>query len=436
MRTRKAPRLAIVMTEILLMLLAATGCPVVKSTIADALEPLQDTVTTIIDEAALQANTLLITAAGQVALALGNFESAFAADLHRGVDQVDDATRTRLNQLTQLVADLQSGAEDLLTGAIDGSQQLMNTLPFTNKNPQVRAYTPRYVGPRSSTVVVEVQGNFAWAMQKGMAPTLTVADTTYRPVQSTTTRVGFEIPAGALAHSNGLATTSMELVAPYEKGRVIKSVRPGTFQLLIVTLPARPVAELTVVSTRDVVGRETHTITQPPNGTGWRVQSWGDCKYHKDSHAFSADAGWQIDPSTITVNYLSRGVPARGKATILNAQITGFTAVGETWPNCDPFGIASYDSGDITYEVQYTLSRTTHTDTNETLDLLASNPDLSWGDQVTAPVARDRWTVRARMWDGSVYQTSSANTSGNGALRVRAQGDSIEVIVTAPEDFR
>lgn len=429
MRQRK--RVAIVMAEILLMLLTAAGCPV-RTIVADVVEPLQDAVTDIIDEAAIQGNSLLITAAGQVALALGNFESAFAADLHRAVDDVDDALRERLNQLTDMVAELQNGAEDMLHSAIDGAQQLLNSLPFTNKNPQVRSYTPHYVGPRETEVTFEVSGNFVWAHETGKAPTLKVGGTTYRAAVTTST-LAFTIPAADLPHGSGVTTTRMEMIVPYEKGKVVKTVHPGTFHLLVGTLPARPVTELTVVSTRDVVGTATSPRTQPPDGLGWRVQSWDTCKYQRDAHVIGADMGWWIEPSSIRVNYLRRGTESRGRATIHDVQVTSFQVLGETWPNCT-WGI-SYDSGDITYEVTYTLTQPSHTEKNERVDLLAANPDFSWGDQLSAPVG-GRWTVHARMWDGSVYEASSANTSSNGVLKIRDQGDDIEIMVTAPSEFR
>jgi hypothetical protein len=310
----------------------------------------------------------------------------------------------------------------------------MNSLPFTNRNPQVRGYSPRYVGPRATTVAVQVQGNFFWAMQQGMTPTLTLGATTFRPVESTTTRLGFELPAMLLrGAAGGMPTSSLELVAPYEKGRVFHSIRPGTFRLLVTTLPAHPVTELTVTSTREVTGRERQSLTQPPNGAGWRVNSWVDCKYHIDPHLISASQGWWIEPSTVSVEYLSRGVEARGRAHTQNVSITGFMVVGETWPNCDPLGVISSDSGDITYQVRYEESRPTHTTTNETIDVLAGNPDFTWGDQLAVPVARGHWTLHARLWDGTVLEGSSTDTSSNRYLWVRDQGDTVEIAVAPPE---
>ncbi len=429
--------LALMWTLALIVAVPVGGCGPVEDAVGSLLQPMQDKVTAIIDDASAQGQVLLMTSAGQVDLALDNFESSVAADLHRSIKEVDDATRRRVEQLQDLVATLETGSAALLTQAIDGSQQLINSLPFTNKNPQVRGYTPRFVNPRSDTIQVQIQGNFVWAMEAGKQVTLRLGSATYSPNENTTNRIGFAIPSVAFpSAATRMSGTTMELNAPYEKGKVFKKIEPGVFHLLVTTLPPAPLTELTVTSTRSVSGVEELTSTAPAGGAGWRVQSWKSCNYESDLHNISADpGGWQIVPSTVTVHYLQRGVEARGKASTLAVTPLGFVAKGETWPNCDPTKNISFDSGDITYEITYKQVRPTSSQRDETVDLLAAHPGLTWGDQLVAPVASGSWTLHARLWDGSLMEARGTDSQTSDYLKVKDQGDAIAVSIPAPDDL-
>lgn len=419
----------------LLILATLVSCNPAKDAIGSVLEPIKQKVNDILVEAGTQGQILLVTAASQVDLAVSNAESAFAGDLEKSINQADDATRATIDHLRTLADSLTSDSSSILTSAIDGSQQLINSIPFTNKNPQVRSYSPQIVAIKGDSVQVTVEGNFYWAMETSKAVSLKIGDATYSANENTTNRVGFSIPSSVFsAASDSFARVSLELTAPYETGIIFKDLQPGVFHLLVTTLPTKPLRALTLTDTVSTIGTETKTVNQPAefdiNGSGWRVQSWDTCDEQKDSHTVSPDAGYSISPSSATVNYIARGVASRGSATITTNGPTGFVVEGHTWPNCT-WGISS-DSGDITYYVSFIEERQIETTKNETIDLFAApHNGLSWGDQAVIPIASGQWMLHAELWDGTTLETNGDDVS-NPYLKIYDDRTSVKISLLAP----
>jgi hypothetical protein len=414
------------------------ACNPASDTVQAFIQPLREQVNAVIDKAAQSGDQLLLTAAGQVDLALSNAVSALGDQLDRSIDKVDDASRANLDHLATLVADLQSGSQALVQSTIDGAQQILNTLPFTNKNPQVRAWTPHVTAAGGAgPVELTVLGNFVHATQHEAAVSLRSASAAYKPAALITSQMVFQVPAAEFLTDNGASrAVQFSLDLPVERGTIVKKTRPGQFGLLVTVVPARPVQELsvsTVVPTsRTVVQSQVVPSGASTAGGGWRVQSWSSCAPQDDQHTVAATKDWMIVPSSVQVVYIDRGFAPRGRATVTTTQPTGFQVVGHTDPNCF-LGISDH-SGDIEYFVTYSETRTLTEQEARTMDLMsAPYSPLGWGDSVTVPVTRHTWTVRARLWNGRTLETASeiaaSAGSGNGYLSVKDDGESITVSV-------
>lgn len=426
---------------LVMCLLTLTGCPPpppgVINPVGGALSGFRDTLNSVISEATAKGEALLVTAAGQVDLAVSNAESSLAADLNKSLDSVDSSVRQTLDHLQTLVADVKTATQETLKTAIDGSQQLINSLPFTNKNPQVRSYSPQFSALTSNVdVAITVSGNFFWASEQGKQVTLTAGGETLQPTLSTTTTVGFTLPARLFSSSPDRFTpTSFTVHAPYEKGAIFPQAKVGDFRLLVTILPNQPLRALTLKNSTAVQGTETKQAFQPTqyttDGTGWRVESWSNCKDNSDSHAISADPdGWQILPTSIAVGYIKRGYSPRGEASITAASPTGFVVEGKTQAACF-LGISS-NSGDIEYFVAYSQQRSVTTTNQETRDLLAgANTGMQWGDRLVVPVTKGGWHLHAVLWDGTVLETSGTEKS-NKYFSVEDQGPNISISLVAP----
>lgn len=408
-----------------------TGCDP-GNPVGDLLNELEDTVDEAAAGAARAGNILTVTAGGQVGLAIDNFASAFATELDDGINTVDDDVRARLDQIDNMVEDLQTGNAELLVGVIDGAQQLVNSLPFTNRNPQVRAYTPTVTASSRGDVHVVVSGNFYWASHEGTAVSLSADGQQFTAAGNTTTRLDFVVPAAFFASSADAVTyKTLTLTAPYEDGSIFNDeIVPGVFNLLVTVLPTAPIRELTLTNRVVTAGEERRSITQPPGastlGGGWRVNAWEDCDDEIDSHTFAASGGgWSIDTATVKIDYSARGVASRSWAQVDTVSPTAFVVSGHALEHCYA-GISS-DSGDVTYFVTYDEVRPTETQA----DVQTAVP-LRWGDEVDLPVTRGSWSVHAVLWDGSEH-TWRATDDDNPYVQITEEGDSVHIEAPLPD---
>jgi hypothetical protein len=228
----------------------------------------------------------------------------------------------------------------------------------------------------------------------------------------------------------------MVLNAPYEEGRVFKTVEPSTFRILVTVLPESPIKSLTLTNEERVAGIDERLTTVPVGaselGGGWNLNSKASCRNEGDRHKIEPDPGgeagnWAIVPSSIQVVYSSRDVPSRARASVEAATATGFAVKGRTIANCT-LGI-SYDSGAMTYFVRYLQVRPTVTVANSSVPVVLAH----WGDEISLTVTPGRWKIQAVLWDGSVHEWTETND--NRYLRVIDQRDQIQVKALSPSDI-
>lgn len=438
MHTKHRGRIGFALLVAAMAVSLISGCGPKGNTAEQVLNPLggvlsglRDTVNGIIDTAGAQGQALTVTAAGQVLLAVSNAESAFATDLNISLDKADDAVRRNVEQLRAMVTQLQSGTAALLETATNDAQQLINTLPFTNKNPQVRAFSPRFMtAAANQPVAVSVRGNFVWAAEKKMDVTLVVGETTYKAAENTTSSLQFLVPASAFASLPDRAQrVSMELHAPYESGVVFKSRPVGVFRLLATVLPNAPVRKVTVTNDAPVQSTEFRTTTVPTDGRGLDLRSWDGCTDKSNTVTRSADVGWTIDVSSIKIQYGMQTPNALAAyAEVRTASPTGFVVTGHTVAHC-VLGISN-GSGSLNYSVTYTQWRPVHSTqtTVRTLD------PIGWGGEQVVPVTRGKWRVRAELWDGTVVESAGASRS-NPYLSIDDQGDYARITMISPSQI-
>jgi hypothetical protein len=388
------------------------------------LDDLANSVSTIIDNAAASFQAAVVAAAGQVQDAINNAESAFANDLNTAINNISAAERSAVDQIQALVSNLQSDAAQLAQTITADAQQLINTLPFTNKNPQVTSYTPQFTAGAApgSPVQVTVNGNFAWAFEKQLSPTVRVGGQAYTADEVTTQQLGFSLPGSTFTGShNSLTPVSLELDVPYESGVIFKTVKPGTFYLLVTVLPPSPVTTLTLTTAVSHSGTATKPVTDPPNasaaGGGIHLDSF-DCQDHKLTGTVSADPGWSIVPSSAQVHYLENKSPNAADVTLdVAASVITYTAT--TKANC--FLGVSDGSGDITFYVSFTEEQSVTTTTPVTKNLA-----LGWGDQLVEPVDPHNWSLSATLFSGATVQFDTTSNS-NEYLSVVDEGSSIQI---------
>jgi hypothetical protein len=129
--------------------------------IGDILSDLQARVDQLMSEASTEVNALLLNAGTQVQTALDSAKSNLSELMDQGYHQVNMSVQNTLDQTQAMVDDLNSKVTAQLHDATRQAQQLLNSMPLTNKNPQVTSYTPVYASMATQTgdtVAVDVLG--------------------------------------------------------------------------------------------------------------------------------------------------------------------------------------------------------------------------------------------------------------------------------------
>jgi hypothetical protein len=176
---------------------------------------------------------------------IDNARVAFFNDLDERIRNLNRATRDRIEQIQALVdrfaRDLHQNVEDITSSA----QQIANALPLSNREPQVRDYTPDFVaGAAPGTVRVRIRGNFFYASRARYEPTLTAGSLTLKPTEATTQRLSFEVPPAALptGSPSAIVPTSLRLTVPYPRRFLVvfRRTRRATFHIQLGVVPPSP----------------------------------------------------------------------------------------------------------------------------------------------------------------------------------------------------
>jgi hypothetical protein len=93
---------------------------------------------------------------GQVQTTINTAESAFATLMNDGFNQLNQTEQNTLTSLQAIVNQVNSNSEDLLKAASTDATLLLDQIPFTNKNPMVRSYTPIFTAPGAPNGTVQL----------------------------------------------------------------------------------------------------------------------------------------------------------------------------------------------------------------------------------------------------------------------------------------
>lgn len=407
----------------LLITLLVSGClpsPIGPS-IGSILQGLTNSVDNIIANATTGAESDILTAAGSVESAISDAASAYAQDLNLTINQVNNTVSSSIAQLQNLVGSLQTTIMQTLQTTTNDAQQLVNEIPFTDKNPQVTSYSPHFIQQgNSATIQVTINGNFVYAAQAHLTPTLAVNGTTIHPDENTTPQLGFAVPASLLpSPGSDLASISLHLTAPYEHGLVFHSTALDSFSLLITVLPAKPVTSLTLYTKQQ--GKITQNIVEPPGAPasgGWYLESYSTCQTQTFTDKFGADPGWTIIPSSVSDQIISERDPGNVQVTAIgdtaSAQINAMTEPGGF---CVP-GIGSNGSGDVNFYLTYTEEQSTSS-------TVSTPVSIGWGDTISEPVSPG-WTLKAVLFNGHELDFNNSDSS-NPFLHVVNDGPNITI---------
>jgi hypothetical protein len=408
---------------------AFSGCgpdPASQVTLGLELSNLLNQVQSIMENAGEVGRGVIVTASGQVYTTIEAAQASFDAELNKSVDKLDAVATQKLDELKSIISQLQSDTDAKIRDASTRAQQLVLTLPFSNKAPQLTSYSPQFASTGGSApVLLKLRGVFAYAQKQGYEPHLQIGSDTLNPVQSTTQDLAFQIPPGdfSSATSAAIGLTQASVTMPYEDG-LLHKFRTATYKVLIGTLPQSPgKLVLTTVQHIPVADRQassTRTFSQYSSNDDI------DAVYCTDP----APNGWTIDPQSVA--FVVTG-PDNGHAQGSEndewykrvQRLDGQQVCFLIHTVHHRFGT----SGKVDFHISYDLVRTRDT-TQDIVEPLS----LAWGDQVSRKVQANEWKL---VYDGFAgHHEEIATSFHDNYLDVSISGDHVIVHALAAEDVR
>jgi hypothetical protein len=182
------------------------------------------------------------------------------------------------------------------------AQQVVNSLPFRQHEPQVTKFVPRFVVPSANTypVVVRVLGNFEYAAQQQFMPNLSASGHVYKPISSTTQELDFSVPVSDVFPADPTSHSYQSVVAtldvPWQSTSfwgLIKHAEKDSYRLYLGSLPPVIGAIKFTVTTKHAKDGTPRMFTSG----SFRQCSTGDCGNNDDlnhPHRITPDAGCNV----------------------------------------------------------------------------------------------------------------------------------------------
>lgn len=440
------------------------------------LQMFADEVNTIVNTAGTNGKLIAIEAGKQLWLTINNAKLAYADEREKTFKQLNVSVQgniqTLYGALQTFKIDGFAKSEEILKGA----QQVANTLPMSNKEPQVTGYAPYFiitaassVQPASAIVLrapqavtlqdarpsaridtastaveflggefnpirptatviedpvrLEVNGNFVWAPKKGFTPLLLVGPDTVRPVVTTTSKLMYLVTRKVIGAPDPTKAgyTRLQVAMPYQTGWWLwKKRRQSTFDLLLASLPPEP-------GVIEMVGQV------PGVTTLWRSRATELIRQHSNdddldlAHCGPAPIdGFQIEPTSVAFHaeWWQGKNPDDWRyfqASTNPAACYRVQTVHRVWGTS---GKANFRLGWREYK-EVTIS-TPKTDSFS----------LTWGGSRAFTYAPGQWKLIFRSFDGQVQEIVNATGPQNRFLRLAVTPTDVTVYFPRAEELR
>ena len=244
---------------------------------------------------------LEIEAGEEISRAIEQAKNAYQSELNKTIDKVSVAAKKSFDQLKSMVQAFEKDTGEGLNKLMVDAQQLANTLPFANKQPQLSSVKPRYlvIDDLAKTSFVVFKGNFPYTAKIGFEPSLTFTDKPCYLVDSNTQSFTFQIPHNAFSDVDptkyGYKTGQLRV--PFDDGWIWSHKNEFDYRIGLGALPqiAGKTVEYVAKGT-ERNSEETLSANYHYDGNSWYPTHW----HEEDLHVYPKP-GWTIDMSKAPV---------------------------------------------------------------------------------------------------------------------------------------
>ncbi len=240
---------------------------------------------------------LEIEAGEEIGRAIEQVKNAYQKELEYTIDRVSKEAKIAFDRLGTMVQQFEIATEDKLGELMSQAQQLANTLPFANKQPQLMRIKPRYIviDDVAKTSFVTFKGNFVYSSTPGFEPSLSFSGRSCYLYDSDTQTLVFQVPHSAFGDADPTQYSYKTgiLTLPWDDGSWWSHKTSSVFRVGLGALPTiAGTATVTYVS--DKTDRLTKTVKNnyPFNGNDFYPEEWHTC-YQK----IYPTTDWKIDVS-------------------------------------------------------------------------------------------------------------------------------------------
>jgi hypothetical protein len=419
---------AVVLTLLLSFILPArcVHAQVGEVTLGAALAKMMDELNQAIADARNAGSSLEIQAGKEAAIAIEDARNAYSKSLDETFnDHIDPTIKRTVDSLQSLVNDVQKKTFQKVDDVTARAQQIVNSLPFRDHEPQLTKFTPDFVVPtdQNYSVPFVFYGNFEFSAQKKYAALLTIGVHKYSCTENTTGTLKYLVPSGDLfpipsgANANEFEFTNGILSVPWRASSffgLFGHSKLDEYHVVVGALPASP-GKITL--THQEV--HTETKTQTYHGPNHHQCSTRECGNGDDkNHDWSdrPDDGWHLVRGTVRLTHIGQG-DYSGPDLISddgNVAITRATTIHH--------GAGS--SGSIDFSVTFQEAK----DVPMT-NMVSEVVSMKWSDSKVINYPPGTWTIYFDAFDGSHAEFRGADNN-NRFITITSEAGS-DVIVAA-----
>ncbi len=393
--------------------MAATAISIGK-TLNQLLENIQNTIE-------LARNSYLsveMQAGTEVFLAIEKAKHAYSDCLDVSVDKVDKTVRDNLDRLSKLTEEVQARNNVQLLKIAYSIQQIVNTLPFANSQPQLTSTSPKLVGQISplEKILWRFHGNFPSSSDPELKPSLVIGKDAIEPQINTTQELAFLVPYSILFKPalNPSKFCFADLKLPWYKN---SSLVTDCYRVAIGLIPPNP-GKITLEKTTLQLRKERKEF----KSNQFKLDSTQDRRDHIDvPFTVISEPGWAIDPRSQSFHVV------REKGS-WNKRLQNITSDRITYLVTTRYRLLA-PSGSVKWTIHYDAERVIQEESKTTEDVV-----LKWGDSKAFDVYQGNWKVVFQDFNGTTNEFTGINQP-NPYIKFHRQGGKLLISTVDPSNL-